>query len=196
MTSRRCGARRRTAGAQSPAFAERGAIADLDRDAEAVLIHLNPERVGSVVSDIVTVGILWGEHGSRFIRREHMAAHVALGIAMLFWAHQFVENLNPILHGLIIHLQDHMLNDRWSDAFVGEGKMNRPIAAVEFEDGPDRCAHLLALHVGGVTRNTQSQESDKGRNHCVISAGAARLPVFRHGADHIVCGLSVKQPSV
>src|SRR5207245_5216484 len=72
------------ASAQGPTFAERRAVADLDRHAKAIPIHLNPERVGSVVSDIVTVGILRGEHGSRFIRREHMAAHVALGIAMLF----------------------------------------------------------------------------------------------------------------
>ena len=86
-----------------------------------------------------------------------------------------------------------MLDDRWSDAFVGEGKMNRPIAAVEFEDGSDRCAHLLALHVSGVTRNTQSQESNKGCNHCVISAGATRLRLFRHGADHIAGLLSVNQ---
>jgi hypothetical protein len=86
---------------------------------------------------------------------------------------------------LIIHLRDHMLDDGWSDAFVGEGKMNRPIAAVEFEDWSHNGAHLLALHVGSVTGNTQSQESDKDRDHCVISAGAARLPVFRHGADFI-----------
>src|SRR5437763_15478783 len=86
-----------------------------------------------------------------------------------------------------------MLDDRWSAAFVGEGKMNRPIAAVEFEDGPDRCAHLLALHVSGVTRNTQSQESNKGRNDCVISAGATRLVLLRHVADHIAGCLSVNK---
>jgi len=75
----------------------------------------------------------------------------------------FFEHLGPILHRLIIHLHADMLNDRWSDAFVGESKLNRPIAAVEFEDGPHRCTDLLALHVGGISGNTQSAESDKGR---------------------------------
>ena len=131
-----------------------------------------------------------------FTRREHTTAHVALLTRMISGPKNFFEHLGPILHGLIVHLQDHMFNDRWSDAFVCEDKMNGPIAAVEFEDGPDRCAHLLALHVGGVTRNTQSQESNKGRNHCVVSAGAARLPLFRHGADHIAGWLSVNQRSV
>jgi len=86
-----------------------------------------------------------------------------------------------------------MLNDRWSDAFVGESKLNRPIAAVEFEDGPHRGTDLLALHVGGISGNTQSAEPDKGRDHCVISAGATRFRPFRHGADHIAGRLSVNQ---
>ena len=38
------------------------------------------------------------------------------------------------------------------------------IAAIEFEDGPDRGAHLLALHVSGVTGHTQSAKSDQGRD--------------------------------
>src|SRR6266542_6932145 len=88
-----------------------------------------------------------------------------------------------------------MPDNRRSGPFVGEVKMNGPIAAVEFEDWPHSGAHLLALHVGSITGNTQSQESDKGRNHCVISAGAARLPVFRHGADHIAGRLTVNQRS-
>ena len=50
-----------------------------------------------------------------------------------------------------------MLNDCWSDAFVGEGESNRPIAAIELENWPDRRPHLLALHVGGVTSNTHSE---------------------------------------
>jgi hypothetical protein len=52
-------------------------------------------------------------------------------------------------------------------------------------DGPHSGTHLLALHVGGVTRNTQSQKPNKGRDDCVISAGAARCPLFRHEADLI-----------
>jgi hypothetical protein len=70
------------------------------------------------------------------------------------------------------------------------------IAAVEFKNGPHRRTYLLALHVGGVSGNTQSAEPDKRRDDCIISAGAARLLLFRHGADHIVGGLSVNQRSV
>src|SRR5215211_4432001 len=86
-----------------------------------------------------------------------------------------------------------MLNDCWSDAFVSQGKMNRPIATVEFEDRPDRRAHLLTLHVGSVTGNTQSHESHEGRNHCIVSAGTAHLLFLRHGADDIDRRRSVNQ---
>ena len=92
-----------------------------------------------------------------------MTAHVARLTRMVSGPKNFFEHLDPILHRLIIHLQDHMLNDRWSDAFVGQGKMNRPIAAVELEDRPDRSAHLLALHVSGVTRNTQARIQQKSQ---------------------------------
>jgi hypothetical protein len=90
---------RQPAGAQSPAFAERGAITDLGRQASAVLIHLYPERVGFVESDRVAVGVAWGKHVHRFTCREHMAAYVALGIPMLSWAHQFCRapRSNPSL---------------------------------------------------------------------------------------------------
>lgn len=67
------------------------------------------------------------------------------------------------------------------------------IAAVEFKDGPHRRTHLLALHVGGVSGNTQSTESDKGCDDCVISAGATRLRLFRHDADLIAGWVSVNQ---
>jgi hypothetical protein len=66
-----------------------------------------------------------------------------------------------------------MPDNRRSDPFVGEGKVNvGRIAAVEFEDGPHRGTHLLALHVGGVTGHAQSANSHEGRDHCVIPAGA------------------------
>src|SRR5437667_12784044 len=71
-----CRAVRQSASAQSPAFAERGAITDLGRQASAVLIHLYPERVGFVESDRVAVGVAWGKHVHRFTCREHMAAYV------------------------------------------------------------------------------------------------------------------------
>jgi hypothetical protein len=54
---------------------------------------------------------------------------------------------------------------------------------------------LLALHVGGVSGNTQSAESDKGRDDCVISAGATRLRLFRHGPTIFAGRLSVNQRS-
>jgi hypothetical protein len=64
-------------------------------------------------------------------------------------------------------------------------------AAVEFEAGPHCGTYLLALNVGGIRGNTQSREANKGRDHCVVSAGAARLLLFRHGADHIAVGVGV-----
>ena len=54
-------------------------------------------------------------------------------------------------------------------------------------------AHLLALHMRGVSGNTQSTEPDEGRDNCVISAGATRLRLFRHAVDHIASRLSVNQ---
>jgi hypothetical protein len=54
------------------------------------------------------------------------------------------------------------------------------IAAVEFEDGPHRDMHLLALHVGGITGNTQSADSHEGRDHCVIPAGTGDCLFVRH----------------
>src|SRR5437899_3447358 len=71
------------ASAQGPAFAERGAITDLGRQASAVLIHFDPEWIGFVKGDRVAVGIARSKHLHRFTRREHMIAYVALGIAML-----------------------------------------------------------------------------------------------------------------
>jgi hypothetical protein len=56
----------------------------------------------------------------------------------------------------------------------------RLVAGLEFEDGPHRGTHLLGLHVSGVTGHTQSAESDKGRNDCVIPAGATRFLAVRH----------------
>ena len=107
---------------------------------------------------------------------------------------QYLQRFPPILHRLVIHVHDNVANDRRTDPFVGEGKVNvGRIAAVEFEDWPHRRAHLLALHVGGVTGNTQSQKPNKGCDDCVISAGATRLRLFRHDADHIAGRLSVNQ---
>src|SRR5512133_3042342 len=104
---------------------------------------------------------------------------------MLARSQYSLECLLPIPHRLAIHLYNDMPDNRRSDSFVGEDKVNGRIAAVEFEDGPHRRTHLLALDVGGVSGNTQSTESDKSRDDRIISAGATRLRLFRHGADLI-----------
>src|SRR4030095_635674 len=111
---------------------------------------------------------------------------------MLPRSEYFLECLFPSPHRLLIYHYNDMSNNRRSYPFVGKGIVNvRCIAAVELENGPHCGTHLLALHVGGVTGNTQSQESNKGRDDCVISAGATRLPLFRHGGEHIGGRLSV-----
>jgi hypothetical protein len=66
------------------------------------------------------------------------------------------------------------------------------IAAVEFEDRPYHRAHLLPLHVSGISGDTQSTESNKGCDDCVISAGATRFLVVRHEPTLV---LSRKFPS-
>jgi hypothetical protein len=98
-----------------------------------------------------------------------------------------LERLLPTPDRLSIHPYNDILDNRRSDSFVSEGKVNvGRIAAVEFKDGPHCGTHLLALHVGGVTGHTQSAKSDQCCDHCVVSARAARRPLFRHGADLIV----------
>jgi len=62
------------------------------------------------------------------------------------------------------------------------------IAAVEFEDGPHRRTHLLALHVGGVTGHAQSADSHEGRDHCVIPAGAGGSLFVRHEPTLVLSG--------
>jgi len=54
-------------------------------------------------------------------------------------------------------------------------------------------ARLLALHVGGVTGNTQCQQCNKGRDNRFVSGGRAPLLFLRHGADDIARGMSVNQ---
>src|SRR5258705_6475771 len=113
---------------------------------------------------------------------------------MLARPQQLLECLMPVDHRLAIDFHNDMPDNRRSDSFVSEGKVNvGRIAAVEFKDGPHRGTHLLALHVGGISGNTQSTESDKGRDDCVISAGATRLRLFRHDADLIADWVCVNQ---
>ena len=110
-----------------------------------------------------------------------MAAHVALGAVILTRSQQFLEYLSPIPHRLVVYLYDDIFDDGRADSFVGQGKMNvRRIAGLVLENWPNCRAHLLALHPSRITGNTQSQESDKGRDHRVVSAGAARYLFLRH----------------
>ena len=188
------GARCHPATAQGPAFAERRAVADLDRHASTVLIQLHPERVRFVEIERIIFGIVRSKDGHRFTRGQHMTPHVALRTQMLPRSQYSLERLLPIPDRLSIHPYNDIPDNRRSDSFVSEGKVNvGRIAAVEFKDGPHRGTHLLALHVGGISGNTQSTESDKGRDDCVISAGATRLRLFRHDADLIADWVCVNQ---
>src|SRR5262249_42448462 len=89
--------------------------------------------------------------------------------------------LPPILDRLTVDPYDYVPNNCRADSFISNCEMNvRPVAAIEFEDRPDRRAHLLALHVRGVTANAQSEKSDKCRNNCFVSARAARWFFVHH----------------
>src|SRR5207248_8584067 len=95
---------------------------------------------------------------------------------MLPRSSQLVEHLIPILHWMAIQFHNHMPYNRRADSFVRNGKVNvGTVAAVELQDWPYRRTHLLTLHVGGVTGNTESQESNKRRDDRVIPTGAAPL---------------------
>ena len=124
-----------------------------------------------------------------------MTAHVARFPRMVSGPKKFFDHLDLILHRLIIHLQNYMLDDRWSDAFVGQGKLNGPIAAIELEDRPDRTADLLALHVSRVTGNAQRTDSYKSRDDCVVSTGPPLRLFLWHGTDPIAGKMSVNQSS-
>src|SRR5437660_7983587 len=77
------GARCHPATAQGPAFAERRAVADLDRHASTILIQLHPERVRFVEIERIIFGIVRSKDGHRFTRGQHMTPHVALRTQML-----------------------------------------------------------------------------------------------------------------
>src|SRR4029453_1240468 len=113
---------------------------------------------------------------------------------MLTRSEQFLHRFTPIFYRLIIHFYYDMPDQRRTDTFVGKRKMNvGRVAAVELEDWPYRCAHLLALHVSGVSSNAHSQKSNKRRNECLVSADSARLLLLRHSAEHIGGALSVNE---
>jgi len=148
------GTRGRSTGVQEPAFSKRGAVTDLNRDAKAVPLHLCPERIGLVVLDRISIRRERSQNVHRFSGREHMVANVMLGSVMLAGSPQFLEYLPPIPHRLAIHLNDHISYDRWTYSFIGESEMNvGRITRIELEDWPNGGAHLLALHIGGVTGN-------------------------------------------
>src|SRR5258705_701329 len=91
-----------------------------------------------------------------------MTTHVALRTQMLPRSQYSLERLFPIPDRLSIHPYNDIPDNRRSDSFVSEGKVNvGRIAAVEFKDGPHRGPHLLALHVGGVTDTHRAQTPTK-----------------------------------
>jgi hypothetical protein len=102
-TGLRGGAWRQPASAQGPAFAKRGAVADLDRHASTVLIQLYPERVGFVEIEGIIFGIARSENGHRFTCGEHMTTRVALRTQMLPRSQYSLERLLPIPDRLPIH---------------------------------------------------------------------------------------------
>jgi hypothetical protein len=182
-----CRAGCRSASAQGPAFAERGGIVDLDRHALAVLVRFFPPWVGLVENErFPGAGIKRSENGLRFTRREHITAHVTLRTMMLPRSEPYFEHLPPIFHRLPVHFHNHVSDDRGTNSFVCESEVNvGGIVSLILEDWPNCRAHLLSLHVGGVTGNTQSQESNNGRDHYVVSTGAARVS-FSSGTAPII----------
>ena len=151
-------ARCQSTSAQGPAFAKRGAIADLGRHTEALLVHRHQKRVRLVVDEWVVISVVQREDGDRFVRREHISVHVAFGKQMLSRPEQFLHRFIPIFYRLIIHFHYDVPDQRRTDTFVSKRKMNvGRVAAVELEDWPYHRAHLLALHVGGVTGHTDSE---------------------------------------
>src|SRR5262249_62166726 len=92
---------------------------------------------------------------------------------------QFIEDFIPSLHRLVVYLYDDVPYDRRPDPFIRKSKVNvGTIAAVELENWPHCRAHLLALHVCSVTGNTHSEECNKGRDDCFLSAGHVASPSF------------------
>jgi len=179
---------------QSPAFAECGAVTNLDPDALAGLVHLVPLCIGPAGSEWLPTRIERREDNHRFASREDRTVHVALGTVMFPRSKQYVERFVPVPDRLIVHLYDDVLNVRRTDPLIRQREMNvGRVAAVELKDWPDRRPHLLALHVGGVTGNAKREQSNNGRDHYVVSAGTAGCLLLRHGAEHIVDATSVNQ---
>src|SRR5262249_48704318 len=161
-------------------------VADLDSDSKAILVRLVEEWIASIVIDRLAIGPHRLKNGHRFTGREHMVTHVAFGRVMLARSHQFIEGLLPILHRLVVYSNDHILYDRRARPLVGESEVNiRRIATIELKNRPNRRAHLLALHVGSVSGNTQRQETNESRDDRSISAGRRLRFLFRHGAELI-----------
>ena len=105
MTGLSRGAGGQPVSAQGPAFAERRAVADLDRHTSTVLIQLHPERVRFFEIEGLIFRIVRGEDGHRFARGEHTTTHVALRTQMLPRAPVFsrvpLSNSLPAGHPLL-----------------------------------------------------------------------------------------------
>ena len=53
---------------QRPALTQRGTVTDFNRNAEALRVHLYPERIGLVEVEWIVVGIARSEDSHRFTR--------------------------------------------------------------------------------------------------------------------------------
>ena len=169
-------ARRQSAGAQSPTFSECRAVADLDRDVAATRVQFCPKRIGFVERDRVLGFIMRSEHVHRFTCREHATAHIALFTRMVSGAKNFFEHLGPILHRLIIHVEDDVLMIAGPTPLLARANRIGQLLLSNSRTGQTRRAHLLALHVGSVTGNTHSEQCNEGCDDRFVSGGRARLP--------------------
>src|SRR2546422_172995 len=81
-----------------------------------------------------------------------------------------------------------MLNDRSADAVVGEAKMNRRSAAVECEDGPDRCARVRALHGSALSR--RPSHAPRAAGLCAPASGP-RVSISARSSSTEACALAL-----
>jgi hypothetical protein len=130
-------------------------IANLDRDAFAIPIHLQPKWIGFIEIERLVPIVARGKDDERFTRREHVTTDVALGQAMVSRPEYFLERLTPIAHRLAIDRHDDVPDNGGPDTLVRQSEVNvRRVAAFKFQIRPDCGAHLLSLDVSGVPGDT------------------------------------------
>lgn len=100
-----------------------------------------------------------------------MAIDATFREPVLTRAEDFPEHFAPVLDRLTIYFHDNLSNKCRSDTLVSESEVNvGRVTAVEFENRPDCGAHLLALHISGVTGNAQGKSTNQGRYDRLIAA--------------------------